>query len=171
MDMTERNERELLYTLTYRDVTEILRVVRDSEFCQSLELEFGDIKLSVTRAAGANDEVVRMAHSTLPAASFPESLETPASPGARLQATHTDSELITVCAPMLGTFYRAQSPGVPPFVEVGSTVGVDDAIGLIEIMKLFSPINAGVSGRVVEILVENATLVEHGQPLVLIQPL
>lgn len=171
MDMTKRNESELQYSLTYRDVVEILRVVQDSEFCQSLELQFGDLKLNVTRAAGANERVVRVAHTAPPPASDPESPNMLAPPGARLQSADADSALITVCAPMLGTFYRAQSPGEPPFVEVGTTVEADDAIGLIEIMKLFTPIIAGVSGRVVKILVENATLVEHGQPLVLIQPL
>lgn len=171
MDMTKRNESELQYSLTYRDVVEILCVVRDSEFCQSLELEFGDMKLNVTRATGGNERIVRVAHAAPALASDPKSPEPFPPPGARPQAAYADSGLITVCAPMLGTFYRAQSPGVPPFVEVGSTVEADDAIGLIEIMKLFTPIIAGVSGRVVEILVENATLVEHGQPLVLIQPL
>ncbi len=169
--MTKRNEAELQYSLTYRDVVEILRVVRDSEFCQSLELEFGDMKLNVTRATEENAPLGRMAHITPQSAPNPESRDMFSTPAARPQAACSDSGLITVCAPMLGTFYRAQSPGVPPFVEVGSTVEPDDAIGLIEIMKLFTPIIAGVSGRVVEILVENAALVEHGQPLVLIQPL
>ena len=71
---------------------------------------------------------------------------------------------------MVGTFYRAPAPGAPPFVEVGSRVAAADTVCILEIMKLMNSIAAGVRGRVARICVENATLVEYGQPLGLIEP-
>ena len=77
--------------------------------------------------------------------------------------------LIALRAPMLGTFYRAPSPGAKPFVEVGDKVSPDDTVCLVEVMKLFNSIKAGVAGTVVKLLVENGAMVEHGQPLILIE--
>ena len=74
-------------------------------------------------------------------------------------------------APMVGTFYRAPAPGAPPFVELESLVTEDDTVGIIEIMKLMNSIKAGCRGRVVEICVENGTMVEFGQTLTVIEPL
>ena len=71
---------------------------------------------------------------------------------------------------MVGTFYRAPAPGAPPFVEVGAKVEPDDVVCIIEVMKLMNSIRAGRRGRVVEILAENAELVEYGQPLIVIEP-
>jgi acetyl-CoA carboxylase biotin carboxyl carrier protein len=71
---------------------------------------------------------------------------------------------------MVGTFYRAPSPGAPPYVEVGSAVEPATQVGIIEVMKLMNAIEAGVNGVVKEILAANAEPVEYGQPLMLIEP-
>jgi acetyl-CoA carboxylase biotin carboxyl carrier protein len=76
---------------------------------------------------------------------------------------------IEVCAPMLGVFYRAPQPGAPPFVQLGQSVGANDTIGLIEVMKLFNQVPAGVEGRVVEVIVEDGAFVEHGQVLLIVE--
>ena len=70
---------------------------------------------------------------------------------------------------MTGTFYRASSPVAPPFVDVGSTVAADDTVCLVEVMKLFNSIPAGVAGTVVEICAENEAQVKAGQPLIWIE--
>ena len=71
----------------------------------------------------------------------------------------------TIAAPMLGMFYRASAPGEEPFVEVGSKVGPDTVVGLIEVMKMMNAVPAGITGTIVEACVENAQLVEDGAPL------
>jgi acetyl-CoA carboxylase biotin carboxyl carrier protein len=71
---------------------------------------------------------------------------------------------------MVGTFYRAPAPGQPPFVEPGDTVAAGDAVGIIEVMKLFNSVTAGVDGTVAEVLAENGAAVAHGQRLVAIEP-
>jgi acetyl-CoA carboxylase biotin carboxyl carrier protein len=83
----------------------------------------------------------------------------------------TAAGLVTVEAPMVGTFYRAPSPGADPYVQEGDVVKEGQILGLIEAMKLMNEIEARVAGRVVKILVENGHPVEFGQPLFLLQPL
>jgi acetyl-CoA carboxylase biotin carboxyl carrier protein len=91
----------------------------------------------------------------------------PAAPAPRAAAQAAEGEVI-IRAPMLGTFYRASSPGEKAFVEVGQKVKAGDSVGVIEVMKLFNSIQAGVDGTVVRIEVENASLVEFDQALIVI---
>jgi biotin carboxyl carrier protein len=77
---------------------------------------------------------------------------------------------IEVTAPNLGTFYRSPTPGAPPYVEVGQHVEADDEICLIEVMKLYTPVKAGVTGTVAEICVADGDMVEYGQVLAIIEP-
>jgi len=81
-----------------------------------------------------------------------------------------DSDLITVKAPMIGTFYRASSPDKPPFVSVGDEVVEGDVIFIIEAMKLFNEIESEVGGKIVKVLVDDATPVEYDQPIFLVEP-
>ncbi len=76
----------------------------------------------------------------------------------------------TVRATTLGTFYRAPKPGAPPYVSVGDKVDADTEICLLEVMKLFTAVRAGVAGIVREILVRDSEVVEFDQPLFLIEP-
>lgn len=73
-------------------------------------------------------------------------------------------------APSLGTFYRSPKPGTPPFVEVGTKINVETEICLIEVMKLFTTVRAGVKGTVREVYPADSDLVEYNQPLFLIEP-
>ncbi|HFX17814.1 MAG TPA: acetyl-CoA carboxylase biotin carboxyl carrier protein [Flavobacteriales bacterium] len=82
-----------------------------------------------------------------------------------------ESKYVTIKAPIIGTFYRKPSPDKPPYVEVGDTVQEGDVVCIIEAMKLFNEIESEVSGRIVKILVEDATPVEFDQPLFLVEPL
>ena len=78
--------------------------------------------------------------------------------------------LIAVTAPNLGTFYSAPKPGAPPYVEVGQNVSAETEVCLIEVMKLFTPVKAGVSGVIREICVSDGQMVEYEQLLVVIEP-
>jgi acetyl-CoA carboxylase biotin carboxyl carrier protein len=77
--------------------------------------------------------------------------------------------LVAIKAPMLGTFYRTPKPGAPPFVEVGAMVDKDDPVCIIEVMKLFNTVKAGVQGRIAQICAEQGQLVEYQQVLFLIE--
>lgn len=85
-------------------------------------------------------------------------------------ASSDDSKYITIKSPMIGTFYRKPSPDKDVFVNVGSEVKNDTVVCVIEAMKLFNQIEAEVSGKIVKILVDDASPVEYDQPLFLVDP-
>jgi acetyl-CoA carboxylase biotin carboxyl carrier protein len=126
--------------LTDDDVREILRLIDESEL-DELRIDTAEFKLHVIRGAA-----------TAP-------LEEPTAAPATDGATHT------VQAPMPGTFYRAEGPGMAPFVDVGARVEPDTIVCLIEVMKMMNSVQAGVSGTIAEICAEDAELVANGAPL------
>ncbi len=77
--------------------------------------------------------------------------------------------LVAVRAPLPGTFYRAPRPGAAPFVEVGSRVGADTVVGIVETMKLFNSVTAGAAGTVAEICLGNAEFADRGATLLRIR--
>ncbi len=81
-----------------------------------------------------------------------------------------ESKYITIKSPMIGTFYRSPSPDKPPFVEVGDTIKQGDVICIVEAMKLFNEVESEVSGKIVKVLVDDASPVEYDQPLFLVEP-
>ena len=104
----------------------------------------------------------------------------PAARGESLGAAHpqpapleapTASNLITIEAPMVGTFYRASQPTSPPLVSEGDVIKEGQVLCIIEAMKLMNEIEAKLAGRIAQVLVENAQPVEYGQPLFLVEPL
>lgn len=105
-----------------------------------------------------------------PAAMQP-AIQAPAVTEVTAPATSEDAKanLHKVVSPMVGTFYRAASPGAKPFVETGSKVTEKTVICIVEAMKLLNDIEAEVKGEIIEILVENGQLVEYGQPLFLVK--
>jgi acetyl-CoA carboxylase biotin carboxyl carrier protein len=92
------------------------------------------------------------------------------SQGGTGEAPAESSNLIEVKSPMIGTFYRASAPDKPLFVEVGDTIKKGDTVCIIEAMKLFNEIESEVAGKVVKVLVDDATPVEYDQPLFLVDP-
>jgi acetyl-CoA carboxylase biotin carboxyl carrier protein len=128
------------------DVREILRLIDEAEL-RELRIETEGLSLHVVRDGPA------------PAESRPEKAPAVGDDGAT-----------TIESPMLGVFYRAPSPGAPPFVDVGTRVEADTIVCLIEVMKMMNSVAAGVAGTIAEIHVENAEAVEYGQPLFRIEP-
>ncbi len=141
--------------LTDEDIREILRIIDESDLTE-LRLDTDGFSLHVVKGGR-----------TLDAA--PVRAERPRAPAER-PAPPSDDGLATITAPMLGTFYRAESPGKPPFVEVGQRVESDTIVCIIEVMKMMNSVPAGVSGTILEIFPGNAQLVEYGEPLFGVQP-
>lgn len=168
--MANPKEQGPSYALSYRDVVEILRLVNESSHCESIELEFGGLRLSATRAVAAPAGPRASAAPAREPEAWAQAKEQ-AEEGEVFAAAATETGHIAIRSPMLGTFYRAPAPGEPPYVEPGDVVDEATIIGLIDVMKLFTQIPAGVAGRVVEVVARDAVLVEYGQPLVLIEPL
>ena len=93
-----------------------------------------------------------------------------APPAAKQEAAPKADNLITIKSPMIGTFYRQSGPGKPIFVNVGDEVTTGKVVCIIEAMKLFNEIESEVKGKIVKILVEDASPVEYDQPLFLVEP-
>lgn len=164
--------------LTESDVLEILKLFEQSKF-DYLHLEEGGRKITVSKT-GFTPSSMSAASPPLPAAphraaneSQPPALErkqpTPALPSAPADLA-LDPGLVSVAAPMVGTFYAAPSPSDPPFVQLGERVAPGGALGLVEVMKVFTSVIANVAGVVERILVANGQSVEQGQILFLIRP-
>ena len=153
-------------SLTDDDIREILRIIDESEL-EELRLETDGLSLYVRRGGGdsaaSSDPVLASPGETTGAGNT-------ASPAGSAASAAVNDGLLTVPAPMLGTFYRAEGPGRPPFVDVGSTVEPDTIVGIIEVMKMMNSIPAGVAGTVVEVCHENAVLAEYGAPLFRVRP-
>ena len=100
----------------------------------------------------------------------PQAVPVAAAPVESAPVADENSKLITIKSPIIGTFYRKPSPDKPSFVEVGSTISKGDVLCVIEAMKLFNEIEAEVTGKIVKVLVDDASPVEFDQPLFLVDP-
>jgi acetyl-CoA carboxylase biotin carboxyl carrier protein len=154
-------------SLRYEEIAEILKAI-DSSSCDELVVETGDVKLAVRRnGAGGTPAPVREVSAPATASAAAPSAR-PAPAAAASIEPGVDQSVIA--APMVGTFYRAPSPDAPPFVEIGGVVRKGQPVCLIEVMKLFTTINAEQDGRVVQIGAQNGELVEFGQMLFVLEP-
>ena len=137
--------------LSDEDVREILRII-DSSPLEELRIESEGFSLHVRKGGG-------------PIEAQPAPVERPApEPDAPVESSGP-GEGVVIASPMLGTFYRAEGPGRPPFVDVGSRVEPQTTVGIVEVMKMMNSVPAGVTGVIEEVCAENAQLVEYGQPL------
>jgi len=137
-----------------------------------VNIETSELKLHVKRAGGAVEFVpapvaTQYVASYAPTNTATEQTETPIT-----QTVAKDSSnYITIKSPMIGTFYRSANPETPSLVNVGDEIKAGKIVCIIEAMKLFNEIEAEVSGRIVKVLVENASPVEYDQPLFLVEPI
>ncbi|WP_018938913.1 MULTISPECIES: acetyl-CoA carboxylase biotin carboxyl carrier protein [unclassified Thioalkalivibrio] len=137
----------------------------DESGIHEIEIHEGEESVRITRSAIGTPMAAAPAPlpPAAPAAAAPP---TAAPAGATEAAPEMDGHRVT--APMVGTFYRAPSPGSKPFVEVGQTVEAGETLCIIEAMKMLNPIEADQGGTIRDILVENGNPVEYGQPLFII---
>jgi acetyl-CoA carboxylase biotin carboxyl carrier protein len=169
------------------DVLQILQLVKDTNDIE-LHMDVGDMKLSVwkgnvgDRTTGASDfsrgttsyPPLQPEQKAAPPAAPAVPKEEPAPAAAPTMPEKAEEDipegLVPIKATVTSVFYRKPSPEEPPFVEVGSEVNEDSVVCLLEVMKCFRSVNAGVKGRVEKILAESGQLVEYGTVLILIRP-
>ena len=163
-------------TIDRKEIEALVRIFDQSDW-HELRLETDGLRLVLskdadTAALGPLAEATPSIAETEPGAqSFSSSKQD--APGAAANAADDDAlanGLVPITAPNLGTFYRAPKPGTAPYVEVGQSVSKTTEVCLIEVMKLFTPVRAGVSGRIAKACVEDGEMVEFGAPLFLVEP-
>lgn len=163
-------------TISHQDVRNILSILDQAEHLESIDLRIGDFQLQAHKPGASRSATEATAwpmksHAAEPLKPVP-SVNAAAAHGPVGEHLQSDipAGMVGVCAPMLGTFYARPSPDQPPFVSVGSTVQASDTVGLVEVMKMFNSIKAGVSGTIKRIVAESGKPVHQGQTLLLIEP-
>jgi acetyl-CoA carboxylase biotin carboxyl carrier protein len=148
-----------------KDIQSLIKFVTKSG-ASEVKLEMEDVKITIRTGEHNKGETTFIQQ-------MPQMAATAPAPAPAVEATpesKEESNLITVKSPIIGTFYRKPSPDKPMFVEVGSVIGEGDVLCVIEAMKLFNEIESEVSGKIVKILVDDASPVEFDQPLFLVDP-
>ena len=156
-----------------REIQNLIKFVSKSEVSE-VKYKTKDFEITIKTPLGGNENVSYIAQPQMyPAATpAPAPAPTPA-PSADLPAKEKaddDSKYLTIKSPMIGTFYRKPAPDKDVFVNVGDEVSSGKVVCVIEAMKLFNQIESEVSGKIVKILVDDATPVEYDQPLFLVDP-
>ncbi|MGE6220191.1 acetyl-CoA carboxylase biotin carboxyl carrier protein [Nubsella zeaxanthinifaciens] len=158
-----------------KQIQELIKFVSRSGVNEvSLEQENFKITIKTNQNPVYVNAAVPAAAPVMAAPAAPVAAPTPATApaaAAATPATEDTSKYITIKSPMIGTFYRSASPEKPSFVNVGDEIGTGKVVCIIEAMKLFNEIESEVSGRIVKILVDNASPVEYDQPLFLVEPI
>lgn len=160
--------------INLKEIEALIKLIKKSGVSEvSLDLKDFKITVRTNGHSGSTPPVIVSAPITSPplqAAPTPAPAPAPAQQAPKPASSTDDSKLVTVRSPMIGTFYRSSSPDKPPFVSAGDEVAPGKVLCIIEAMKLFNEIESEVSGKIVKVLVENASPVEYDQPLFLIEP-
>ncbi len=152
-----------------KEIKELIKLVSDSGVSE-VDITKGDFKIAIKK----HEEKTVVMQAPQAYAPAPVQVAAPAATE-RLEAPAAKTEtvagnFITIKSPMIGTYYKSPSPDKAAFVQVGDEIKVGQVLCIVEAMKLFNEIESEVSGRIVKILVENASPIEYDQPLFLVEP-
>jgi acetyl-CoA carboxylase biotin carboxyl carrier protein len=136
----------------------------------ALDLADGPVQIRLRRSRPSSG-----APAAVPTSALPSFVAAPAGPVAQAPVPARPEppagpQTVVIESPMVGTYYSSSSPDTPPFVNVGSVIRQDTIVCIIEAMKVFTDIPAGISGTIAEILVKNGQAVEYGQPMFRVVP-
>lgn len=151
--------------LSIESLKEIVKVAKDQGVSE-LSVEAKDFKVSVNFAVSAPAQI----HHVQPMQHAAPVAQMSAPTAAPAKAAATDAGLHVIKSPFVGTFYAAPSPGKPNYSKIGDKVKAGQPLCVLEAMKIMNEIDSDINGEIVEICVENESLVEFGQPLFKIKP-
>jgi len=163
------------HLMDFKQIQELIKLINKSNIGE-ISIEESDFKITIKQKEEKAETIVTAPVATPIAAPVyaqaPPSSVPAAQPAAPLTpaAPAKADNLITIKSPMIGTFYRKSSPDKPALVEVGDEVTPGKVVCIIEAMKLFNEIESEVSGRILKVLVDDASPVEYDQPLFLVEP-
>jgi acetyl-CoA carboxylase biotin carboxyl carrier protein len=163
--------------MDFKQIQELIKMINKSNIGE-LTIEQKDFRLTIKQKEEHVTHVMSSPVQTGPVYSTPQqaSSQQSSSSGGQQQAEKSktsetvSSNLVTIKSPMIGTFYRRSSPDKPILVEVGDEVTIGKVVCIIEAMKLFNEIESEVKGKIVKVLVDDASPVEYDQPLFLVEP-
>lgn len=157
--------------MDFKQIQELIRLINKSNIGE-ITVEEKGFKITIKQKQEAVQQILAAApvYAQQPVAA-PAAANTAAEKTKPAADNTASSNLITIKSPMIGTFYRRASPDKPLFVEVGDEITPGKVVCIIEAMKLFNEIESEISGKVVKVLVDDASPVEYDQPLYLVEPL
>jgi acetyl-CoA carboxylase biotin carboxyl carrier protein len=150
-----------------KQIQDLIKFVHKSGV-NEVSIEENDFKITI-KTNQAPTLVTASIPAAAPLAAAPAPVATAPAAAAAPAVSESDNYL-TIKSPMIGTFYRSASPDKPSFVNVGDEIKVGQVLCVVEAMKLFNEIEAEISGRIVKVLVDNASPIEYDQPLFLVEP-
>lgn len=160
--------------MDFKQIQELIKIINKSNIGE-LSIEENEFKITIKQkeekiqmVAAAPAPVYAQPQNYAPASQPQQQSSAASSP--QPEAASKADNLITIKSPMIGTFYRRPSPDKPIFAEIGDEVSPGKVVCIIEAMKLFNEIESEVSGKIVKILVDDASPVEYDQPLFLVEP-
>jgi acetyl-CoA carboxylase biotin carboxyl carrier protein len=151
-----------------KEIKKVVEMMKENDLTEFL-LENENCTLQLKRGSNAVPQVVAAAPQMVAAAPAPAAAA-PAPAAAAAPAADENDGLVEITSPMVGTFYRSPSPDADPFVAVGAAIGPESVVCIIEAMKVMNEIKSEVKGTIKKILVDNATPVQFGQALFLVDP-
>lgn len=160
--------------MDFKQIQELIRLINKSNIGE-ITVEEKGFKITIRQKQETIQQIMAapVYAQQQPMAALPQASGSQAAPvaeKAKPAETIAASNLVTIKSPMIGTFYRRASPDKPLFVEVGDEIAPGKVVCIIEAMKLFNEIESEISGKVVKILVDDASPVEYDQPLYLVEP-
>jgi len=148
-----------------REIKKVVLLMKENDLSE-FALEEENFKLQLKRGSDSVTQVV----SAPQMMAAPAAIQAPATAPAPETTVAVDDTLLEITSPMVGTFYRSPSPDCDAFAEVGQEIHENSVVGIVEAMKVMNEIKAEVKGTLRKILVDNATPVQFGQPLFLVDP-
>ena len=155
-----------------KEIQNLIKFVAKSG-ASEVKLEMDDIKITIKTGSEDTTIVQQIPMQAAPVMQHQVPVQGGAAPVHEIPvvaAPAEDSKYITIKSPIIGTFYRKSAPDKPVFVEVGTEIKEGDVLCVIEAMKLFNEIESEISGKIVKVLVDDASPVEFDQPLFLVDP-
>ena len=171
--------------MTFKEIQELIKLINKSNLTE-FKLKDGEFEITVRTSKYEKNksqaQVVAPAQpAVIPVPSVAPSYAPPAAPAAPAPAkketaaaappaAKEEKQYLEIKSPIVGTFYRSQSPEKPPYVKVGDKVEANSVVCIVEAMKLFNEIESEISGKIVKVMVEDASPVEYDQVLFLVDP-
>ena len=160
-----------------KDIQELIKFVAKSGATE-VDLEIDNVKISIKspamKAGKVIEPVIGPAQETIVAPPVNQPIlkieDSEEDKSKNIENEQNDSNYLTIKSPMIGTFYRKPSPEKETFANIGDVIKPGDVLCVIEAMKLFNEIEAEISGKIIKVLVEDASPVEYDQPLFLVDP-
>lgn len=155
--------------MNIKDIQQLIKFVAKSGVSE-VKIESKDLKIAIKTGSGDKPIVYSHPQAIIPQTNPPINQEINTESATEMENDSEESNLITIKSPIIGTFYRKPSPDKANFIEIGDSITEGDVLCVIEAMKLFNEIESEYSGKIVKILVDDASPVEFDQPLFLVDP-